>query len=83
MYTTIASALITLTFYIIAVTLGYRSIVKLRALSSTLSERQSARERKYTLVLIVQASRCFLVLKLACNVHIYLRKNIEQRADRI
>ena len=52
-----AFALITLTFYIIAVILGYRSIVKLRALSSTPSARQSARERQYTLVLIVQVSR--------------------------
>ena len=43
--------------YIIAVTFGYRTIVMLRAQSATLSERQSARERQYTLVLIVQASR--------------------------
>ena len=53
----ITFALLTLSFYLIAITFGYRSIVKLRAQSLTLSERQSARERQYTLVLIVQASR--------------------------
>ena len=46
-----------LTFYIIAIAIGYRSIVKLRAQSSTLSARQSARERQYTLVLVAQVSR--------------------------
>ena len=53
----IASTLIILTFYIIAIILSYRSIVKLRAQSSTLNAHQSARERQYTLVLGVQVSR--------------------------
>ena len=57
MYMSIAFTSIILIFYIIAIAIGYRSIVKLRAQSSTLSARQSARERQFTIVLVVQVSR--------------------------